>query len=52
MVKYEELLKLSQDPEKCDRLTDTQSENRKSPPVKPIGDNNSDANFTNIQRLT
>ncbi|KAH3798900.1 hypothetical protein DPMN_152503 [Dreissena polymorpha] len=28
--KYEELLKLLQDPEKCDRLTDTQSTNHKS----------------------
>ncbi|KAH3787412.1 hypothetical protein DPMN_165536 [Dreissena polymorpha] len=42
MKKYEELTKLSQDPEECDRLTDrrTQSENQKSPPVKPVGDNN------------
>ena len=40
MKKYEELLKLSQDPEKCNGLTDTQSANHKSPPVKPVGDNN------------
>ncbi|KAH3725740.1 hypothetical protein DPMN_051589 [Dreissena polymorpha] len=33
---------LPQDPEKCDRLTDSQTdaqrENHKSPPVKPVGD--------------
>ncbi|KAH3871341.1 hypothetical protein DPMN_034539 [Dreissena polymorpha] len=38
MKKYEELSKLSQDPEKCDRLTDTQSTNLKPPPVKPVVD--------------
>ncbi|KAH3873666.1 hypothetical protein DPMN_036903 [Dreissena polymorpha] len=48
MKKYEELLKLSQDPEKCDGLTDKQTDrqtdrrstNHKSPPVLPVGDKN------------
>ncbi|KAH3782328.1 hypothetical protein DPMN_160243 [Dreissena polymorpha] len=43
MKKYEELLKLSQDPEKCDRQTDSQTDaqsaNHKSPPLKPEVDN-------------
>ncbi|KAH3697921.1 hypothetical protein DPMN_085433 [Dreissena polymorpha] len=37
MKKYEELLKLSQDPEKCDRQTDRQTEHK--PPVSLVGDN-------------
>ncbi|KAH3881278.1 hypothetical protein DPMN_005203 [Dreissena polymorpha] len=44
--KYQEVLKLSQDPEKfdgltdkqTDRLTDRQSAHQKSPPVSPVGD--------------